>query len=301
MKHSLGGAGADTLAAGGGDDVLTGGAGNDSLDGATGIDTAVYSSLWANYLIVKSGAASFTITDKRAGTPDGADSILGVEKLNFSDVLALAPRLLSPPQSSLLRTIAGPSATFVTNDTDLLLSGTAGTSSLVNLFDGAVSLGTAIADVSGNWSFQTGVLTIGAHSFTAAAGDGSGHWGTSHRPLRYDHQCCEQFTTDCDCRCGDRRGGRRHEQRYAWINPTGNVLSNDTDPDSGDTQIVQGVAAGHNPARFLPASAQASRAPTARCSERGRQLQLHPRQTQGRCPSPEYRRTVERCFHLHDA
>src|ERR1039458_9139273 len=55
----------------------------------------------------------------------------------------------------------------ITNANVLTLTGTAAASSTVNVYDGATLLGTAVADASGNWSFTTGTLSNGSHSFTA--------------------------------------------------------------------------------------------------------------------------------------
>ena len=55
----------------------------------------------------------------------------------------------------------------ITNDNTLTLTGTAVANSTVNVFDGATLLGTAAANSSGAWSYTTGTLANGAHSFTA--------------------------------------------------------------------------------------------------------------------------------------
>ena len=63
-----------------------------------------------------------------------------------------------------------------TNDTVLLLTGTADASSTVTVFDGANNLGTATADSTGTWTFTTGILTDdNQYSFTATATDGAGN------------------------------------------------------------------------------------------------------------------------------
>ncbi len=62
----------------------------------------------------------------------------------------------------------------VTNDKTLTLIGTAGANTTVNLYDGATLLGSATADGSGAWSFITGVLANGIHSFTVTAATPAG-------------------------------------------------------------------------------------------------------------------------------
>jgi Ca2+-binding RTX toxin-like protein len=72
--------------------TLKGGFGNDTLDGGGGLDTAQYSGKFSDYKLVAgaSTAATSTLTDNRPLTPspstDGADSLVNVERLQFSDV-----------------------------------------------------------------------------------------------------------------------------------------------------------------------------------------------------------------------
>jgi hypothetical protein len=75
--------GDDTLYGGDGADTLFGGAGNDFLFGDLGADTAVYSGARANYTITRAGG-TVTITDNRAGSPDGTDMLNGVEFVRFN-------------------------------------------------------------------------------------------------------------------------------------------------------------------------------------------------------------------------
>ena len=63
-------------------DMLWGTAGNDVLDGSSGIDTAVYAGSRSNYTITKT-ATGYTVKDS-AGA-EGADSLINVERLVFSD------------------------------------------------------------------------------------------------------------------------------------------------------------------------------------------------------------------------
>ena len=174
-----GGAGADSLIGGIGNDTLTGGGDNDSIDGASGFDAAIYSGHWADYAIVQTGTNTFSIADNRAGSPDGADTLAGVESLVFVDVLAISPSSAVTPAITAFANDGGVIGDHLTNDTDLLISGTAGAASSIEIFDGAALLGTAGADNFGSWSYQTGILAAGAHNFAAAATDGAGHLGLS--------------------------------------------------------------------------------------------------------------------------
>ena len=142
----LGLGGNDTLGGNDNSDFLGGGAGDDSLRGDDGFDTAIYTGAWSDYTISLSDSV-FTIIDSRAGSPDGTDSVTGVENFQFSDGTRTATELFNSPP-------------------------------------------TAVADAA------TALEASGANNATPGS------------------------------------------------NPTGNVLTNDTDPDSGETKTVQGVAAG---------------------------------------------------------
>ncbi|MGQ0685578.1 M10 family metallopeptidase, partial [Bradyrhizobium sp.] len=82
----VGNAIANSLNGGGGNDAITGGGGNDTIVGGSGTDTAVYSGNKSNYLITyNSGTQTFTIVDQRGSSPDGTDTVTGVENFQFLD------------------------------------------------------------------------------------------------------------------------------------------------------------------------------------------------------------------------
>ncbi|WP_247478138.1 MULTISPECIES: matrixin family metalloprotease [unclassified Bradyrhizobium] len=95
IDNATGGSGNDTiignvianvLNGGAGNDTITGGGGNDTITGGTGTDTAVYSGSEANYAIAyNSTTQTFTIVDQRSGSPDGTDTVTGVENFQFAD------------------------------------------------------------------------------------------------------------------------------------------------------------------------------------------------------------------------
>ena len=111
IENANGGSGNDTLVGnaianvlngGTGNDTFTGGGGNDTIIGGTGTDTAVYSGNRANYLITyNSPTQTFTIVDQRGGTPDGTDTVTGVENLQFAD-MTVATSSLIPNQAPVL-------------------------------------------------------------------------------------------------------------------------------------------------------------------------------------------------------
>ena len=90
--HTLaGGAGNDFIVAGAGNDFLTGGGGNDYLDGGIGTDVAVYSGPRADYSVTYNADGSLTVADQRPGSPDGTDTDVNIERLQFSDGTVTIP------------------------------------------------------------------------------------------------------------------------------------------------------------------------------------------------------------------
>jgi hypothetical protein len=75
--------GDDTVIGGRGDDRMAGGAGNDILDGGAGTDKAIYTASPASYAI-KMTAAGWTVSDLRAGAPDGLDTLVNIETAIFA-------------------------------------------------------------------------------------------------------------------------------------------------------------------------------------------------------------------------
>ncbi|WP_370121603.1 M10 family metallopeptidase C-terminal domain-containing protein [Bradyrhizobium sp. USDA 329] len=107
IDNAIGGSGNDTiignaianaLNGAGGGDTITGGGGNDTIVGGSGTDTAVYSGNKANYGIsYNSTTQVFTLVDLRSGTPDGTDTVSGVENFRFADGTVSSTTLASPP------------------------------------------------------------------------------------------------------------------------------------------------------------------------------------------------------------
>jgi Ca2+-binding RTX toxin-like protein len=81
-----GGLGDDDLYGLRGNDILVGGAGNDLIDGGVDIDIAVYSGNRSDYTVTFNVAdQSYTVTDNRAGSPDGTDILNAIEIVRFAD------------------------------------------------------------------------------------------------------------------------------------------------------------------------------------------------------------------------
>jgi Ca2+-binding RTX toxin-like protein len=83
---------ANALTGGDGDDTLVDSAGNDTLDGSTGSDVAVFTDVFANYQIMTNADGSVTVVHLNSGV-DGADTLRGVERLQFSDGTIDAPQI----------------------------------------------------------------------------------------------------------------------------------------------------------------------------------------------------------------
>jgi len=82
----IGNAIANVLNGGAGNDTITGGGGNDTIIGGPGTDTAVYSGSRASYAVAyNTTTQTFTLTDLRSGSPDGTDTLTGVEYFQFGD------------------------------------------------------------------------------------------------------------------------------------------------------------------------------------------------------------------------
>ena len=93
----LGNAIGNVLNGGSGNDTITGGGGNDTIFGGSGTDTAVYLGNRANYTVsYNASSQTFTISDQRAGSPEGIDNVTGVEYFQFADRTIAASSVLPP-------------------------------------------------------------------------------------------------------------------------------------------------------------------------------------------------------------
>ena len=188
IENAIGGSGNDTIIGNAADNKLTGGAGNDTIDGVSGTNTAVYSGPSTSYQETQNSDGSWTVTDLRAGSPDGTDTLKNIQYLQFSDkTLALGtlppPPVIAAPQLVSFSTDTGTIGDNITSDNTLTLNGTAEASSTVKVYDGSTLLGSAIANGSGVWTYTTSALPNGAHSLTATATDVAGNTGVASAAL----------------------------------------------------------------------------------------------------------------------
>ncbi len=153
-----GGVGPDTLLGGAGDDTLQGAGGNDTLDGGVGSDTAAYSGLSANYRLTQNADKSVSITDLRAGSPDGVDKLTNIEKLRFSNVtltLFSLPTTVETAFSNILR-----STSLAPNTASL------GADLAARITAGTLTPTSALAEIIKAANATTSVATLNYQFFT---------------------------------------------------------------------------------------------------------------------------------------
>jgi Ca2+-binding RTX toxin-like protein len=154
-----GGSGPDILLGGAGDDTLQGAGGNDTLDGGAGTDTAVLSGSSANYRLSLNADKSLTITDLRAGAPDGADKLIGVEQLKFSNAtitnLFTLPTTVETACANILR------ATSLAPNTIAL-----GADLAAKIAAGTLTATTALTEIIKAANATTSVATLSYQFFT---------------------------------------------------------------------------------------------------------------------------------------
>lgn len=114
------------------DQAFTGGVGNDTFTGGAGIDTAIFSGAFTGHSITNNPAlGTATITDTQAGR-DGTDSLISIERLQFSDK-KIAIDLL-PTQN------AGQALEFVGLLAPDLISNPSIVGTILQYFDGGMSM-----------------------------------------------------------------------------------------------------------------------------------------------------------------
>ncbi len=96
IENVVGGAGDDKIVGNAADNLFAGGAGNDTLDGLGGVNTAVFSGDAVHYAVVENADGSFSVTDLRAGSPDGTDLLKNIQYLKFQDTIIAG----EPPENT---------------------------------------------------------------------------------------------------------------------------------------------------------------------------------------------------------
>ncbi|WP_182629290.1 Ig-like domain-containing protein [Clostridium chromiireducens] len=157
---------ANATASGSGNSIKTikWAAGSQSVNYFTAGGTSIYdSSISGN----KSTAQStFNVNTNGVYTVYSTDSNgnIAVQTIDIENIFVAKPVITSPTNGT------------VTNNNTPTITGTAVANSTVKVYDGATLIGTANADVSGNWTLiPTTALSDGAHTITATATSGTGN------------------------------------------------------------------------------------------------------------------------------
>jgi hypothetical protein len=144
-----------------------------STDGSTWSDVTQNTGTTWSYADPATHSASFTYY---ARVVDATATVAGSTDIQAVTIDTSAPN--APVIASFAVDTANPTD-HITSDNNILLSGTAEANSTVTVKDGVTTLGTATADGSGNWSYQTGSLGVDAtHGFTATSTDAAGNTST---------------------------------------------------------------------------------------------------------------------------
>lgn len=145
------------------------------FDGTThvGAATADASGHWTTTTsVLGDGTHNLTATDTVSGQTSSASSAFAV---TIDTHAPAAPTMGIYAQD-------GSAVGATTTLTDLVLKGSAEAHSTVAVFDGGNQVGTAATSNSGSWSFDTGHIATGGHSFTATATDVAGNTSAASAP-----------------------------------------------------------------------------------------------------------------------
>ncbi|MDB5454993.1 MAG: Hemolysin-type calcium-binding region [Caulobacter sp.] len=140
--------GKDTLEGGAGDDLLVGGAGNDKLDGGAGTDKAKYLGASVDFSWTLQANGDYVVVDLRGGSPEGTDTLTGVERLVFTDKevgLSASPAAAAVvvAESNILRGASSPAADAILAKVESgVLTQAQATAELVKLADATTSVAT---------------------------------------------------------------------------------------------------------------------------------------------------------------
>ncbi len=146
-------------------------------DGTTDLGTCIADASTGVWTITSSAFAessSGTIHNITAKAADAAGNISDASaSVSITiDTAAIAP---SVPDLATESDTGYSTSDDITNDTTPTFVGTAEAGSTVTLYESSAILGTAAADVSGNWSITSSELMAGFHSITAKATDIAGN------------------------------------------------------------------------------------------------------------------------------
>ncbi|HEX8448158.1 MAG TPA: Ig-like domain-containing protein [Allosphingosinicella sp.] len=246
-----GGAGDDFLDGGNGNDMLSGGAGADEIRGGNGQDTLVLTGNRSDYRFLAGANGSVIMRDLRSGSPDGADRLFEMERVQLAD-----------GNFKLADLVSANVAPVAKNDT-LTLSETAGKTEVGSILlandmdaDGdsiAISsvqsvsaMGAAVSiGPDGKVSYDAGSIfadldngETATDSFTYTITDGAGHFSTATATVTIAGVTQNKAPVAVDDIFG-------LNENSGVADVTASLLANDSDPDGDLFQVsaVQGVSA----------------------------------------------------------
>ncbi|HVI92115.1 MAG TPA: calcium-binding protein, partial [Dongiaceae bacterium] len=154
-----------------GDNFLVGGGGNDTIDGGAGTDTVLFSGKSTDYQLTDLGNGKWQVTDLRAGSPDGTDILVNVEKLRFQgdDLVPLGGTQVDP-----FPLVAQPEVTIATASgiVDSAVT-TFSNGSHLYIWKSGTALQGTIVDTSGNVGAVLSLGATGGWSSAAALPNGN--------------------------------------------------------------------------------------------------------------------------------
>ncbi|MBN8604209.1 MAG: cadherin domain-containing protein, partial [Planctomycetes bacterium] len=220
----------DTLTGSSGDNVIEGGLGNDILNGSAGTDTVSYSTATAAVTV----SLATTAAQNTGGA--GTDTISNFENLTGS---SFNDNLTGSSGDNLIDGGAGDDTISGGGGNDTIIAGT-GTDTIV------------FTSARGNYTVTTGSDSLGSfvqiQDNRVGSPDGTekiyGAENFQFTNATYNSTTVINYapTAVADNVTAIEAGGTNNGT--VGSNPTGNVTTNDTDPDSGDTKTVVGVVAG---------------------------------------------------------
>ena len=174
-------AGSNTIHGGDGYDTIVGGQGNDTIVGGSGITTVYYSGARSEYQITRLESGELQIADPGIGTPEGTDTLSGVEFFHFADKTYdfSAPVIAATDVSAVYGQTFAASDLFTAVDSDdpilsyQLLDSTPDPTSGKWLLGGVPQTASQIIDVSAAQLAQTAFQSgFGTDSLSVRAFDG---------------------------------------------------------------------------------------------------------------------------------
>jgi Ca2+-binding RTX toxin-like protein len=137
--------------------------GTSVVNGGDGVDTALFTGQLAQYTVTANPNGSITLTDNRAGSPDGTTTFTNFELFQFSNGLVLTQAQLGGSGGTTTTIVNGTTGSDVLTSTAIgaIINGLAGTDTLTAGAANQILDGGAGADIL-NDNGQTGITLVGS-------------------------------------------------------------------------------------------------------------------------------------------